>query len=163
THSQHPRNTSFQGGGGETFSTTTKPSSAQFGVQGGFAQTKIQFAYQGHLELGDFLNIPPITIDKIPVHILIYSGLDNSIVEEQEGFVEPNGDFTVFTDANPAPLIDGVPYLTQLSLKAPHWLRQRLTPVPPATPEGYPSVRFSLINGDANGDNVVDTPDNVFV
>jgi hypothetical protein len=144
-------------------STTVKPFSQQFAMEGGFAQTKTPFLYQGHLTLQDFLNLPPFTLDKIPVSIRFYSGLDGSIVDELEGLVGANGDFTVLTDANPVPVIDGVPYPTQISIKAPHWLRSRLTPTQPPSLAGYPDVSFNLINGDANGDNVVDTRDNVFV
>ena len=164
THSPKPRNFSLQGGGGgESVSTTVKPFSEQFAMEGGFAQTKTPFLYKGHLTLQDFLNLPPFTLDKVPISIRFYSGLDGSIVDELEGLVGFNGDFTVLTEANPAPLIDGVPYPTQMSLKAPHWLRSHLTPTQPVTLADYPSVRFTLINGDANGDNVVDTKDNVFV
>jgi hypothetical protein len=162
--SPKPPKFSVQGGGGaESVSTTVKPFSTQFGLEGGFAQTKTPFLYKGNLTLSDFVNLPPFTLNKIPVSICFYSGLDGSIVDELEGLVGADGDFTVLSDANPAPLIDGVSYPTQISVKAPHWLRRRLSPTQPVTLAGYPSVRFTLINGDANNDNVVDTADNVFV
>lgn len=163
TRSANSRNFSLQGGGGQTFSTVEKPRSAQFGVKGGFAQTKARFAYKGHIEFGDFLNRPPFNLNSVRVHIRIHSGLDGSLVDEQDGYTDANGDFTLYTEANPAPLIDGEPVLTQISAKASHWLRRRLIPAQPDTPVGYPSALFSLINGDANGDNRVDTEDNVFV
>src|SRR5262245_32957960 len=76
--SPKPRKFSVQGGGGESVSTTVKPFSAQFAMEGGFAQTKTPFLYKGHLTLQDFLNLPPFTLDRIPVSIRFYSGLDRS-------------------------------------------------------------------------------------
>src|SRR5262249_37341198 len=88
---------------------------------------------------------------------------DGSLVDEQDGFADANGDFTFYTEANPAPKINGSPFLTQMSVKASHWLRRRLIPSQPNTPVEYPTALFFLINGDANQDNRIDNLDVAFV
>jgi hypothetical protein len=155
-----PRLYSLQATAGQTFAAPApQAGSGRPVVHSGFFQTGVKFAYRGHIDLDDFLNLTPETIDTVPVTVRFYSGFDNSLADEVSGFTDRNGDFTVYTWTNPAPILGATTYPAGMGAKGSHWLRRRLTPTRPASPLGYPRGSFLLLNGDVDEDNGVDIGD----
>jgi hypothetical protein len=151
---------SLQATAGQSFATVNRPANTgQMLAYAGFFETGVKFVYRGHVDLDDFLNQSPETIDTVPFTVRFYSGFDNSVTDEVSGFADRNGNFTVTTWANPAPIIGAAAYPADMGTKGSHWLRKRMTPTLPTSPTGYPSASFFLLNGDVDGDNGVDIED----
>jgi hypothetical protein len=82
----------------------------------------------------------------VPVTLLFHPAGSSAVVDSESAILDGSGHFSVTTSAPPG--------IYDISVKAPHWLRQKLANVP-VTLQGASGLTYSLPNGDVNNDNAV--------
>jgi len=100
----------------------------------------------GTVTLGNY----PAGPNGVLVTVQLYDSGTTALVDSQNTTLDPSGSFTIQTGA-PAGTYD-------VYVKASHWLRRRLANQTLGA-SGMSGLKFSLINGDINGDNTISLAD----
>ena len=100
----------------------------------------------GTVTLGNY----PAGPNGVLVTVQLYDSGTTALVDSQNTTLDPSGSFTIQTGA-PAGTYD-------VYVKASHWLRRKLANQTLGA-SGMSGLKFSLINGDINGDNTISLAD----